>query len=745
MPSTRWLGHNFGFSSDVCVFQGCLDAMAGSVLLVVAAISVSFTDGHMERLGTCGKGGPLYAISFLTVCGLWMVMSAFLMYYSSKGSPYQSEKRIIVPTILSLRFFLVLLFMVNNIAGITWAISSNSDSGERCKNFGHTGVVLLTALVILQTFFSMYHLFWFFVLFCCRLSRHDGSKGGYSRSVRAESETLLLGEGGSDGAGRLKSAAYYSTICRRVCSFCVDSAGLSLAYDSVGRTLATFFEGFDLTSDDVALGLWLVQVDQKAKERKHIERLLDSSAAEIQDLEKRSKAKLTFQSQGERRQFLANDFEWDDAVVLSDMQYYYKYAMGIYGDLLFMYANLSECGPCNIYCCSNACNCFAAGNRFVSPRSCIGKTCPNCVRRFGAQFAGMKKTIGIDDDDSILYVSFKNSLLHSPFAVLVDHRKQCVVITIRGTLSLDDCVKDVMAEDIPMDTIGQEWGFDGEGQYCHRGVYNTALAIVQTIQRKGLLPLNIFADKGWSMGNASSKNFAMESVGEAYSVVVVGHSLGAGIGAMVSLLLRSKVKSLRAFFYSPPPIFSAGMVEQTKKFAFSVTLGTDLIARFSPQNMYRLRTLVVDAVQSSPAPKYKIMLGGACGCIDKVVPSAERGSSLAQEDVSIDIDEREGRDKQDRTSEGMDSLRNMYLPGNCLHIAQTVRTRTQCSRACNFLSGICCDVPRKFELQWVVDNTEAFQEILVDATMVGDHFPDVLAKNLKRMHDMYCSGVTSSV
>ena len=124
------------------------------------------------------------------------------------------------------------------------------------------------------------------------------------------------------------------------------------------------------------------------------------------------------------------------------------------------------------------------------------------------------------------------------------------------------------------------------------------MAIVQTIQRKGLLPLNIFADKGWSMGNASSKNFAMESVGEAYSVVVVGHSLGAGIGAMVSLLLRSKVKSLRAFFYSPPPIFSAGMVEQTKKFAFSVTLGTDLIARFSPQNMYRLRTLVVDALRS---------------------------------------------------------------------------------------------------------------------------------------------------
>ena len=136
--------------------------------------------------------------------------------------------------------------------------------------------------------------------------------------------------------------------------------------------------------------------------------------------------------------------------------------------------------------------------------------------------------------------------------------------------------------------------------------------------------------------------------------------------------------------------------------------------------------------------KYKIILGGLFGCMDKVTPSLEESAIDSASFASDEVSKHAGGDKEEPISSGGTVLRNMYLPGNCLHISQTVRTRTQCSRMCNFLSGICCDVPRKFELQWVVDNTEAFQEIVVNATMIGDHFPDVLAKNLKRMHDMYC-------
>ena len=70
----------------------------------------------------------------------------------------------------------------------------------------------------------------------------------------------------------------------------------------------------------------------------------------------------------------------------------------------------------------------------------------------------MMKTIQIPDEKDILYVSFKNTLIHSPFLVVLDHAKRTVVYAIRGTISLDDCVKDVVAEEMPLDDVGKEWG-----------------------------------------------------------------------------------------------------------------------------------------------------------------------------------------------------------------------------------------------------------------------------------------------
>ena len=37
-----------------------------------------------------------------------------------------------------------------------------------------------------------------------------------------------------------------------------------------------------------------------------------------------------------------------------------------------------------------------------------------------------------------------------------------------------------------------------------------------------------------------------------YNLLVVGHSLGAGTGAILSILLKKKYESLKCFAYSPP-------------------------------------------------------------------------------------------------------------------------------------------------------------------------------------------------
>ena len=46
----------------------------------------------------------------------------------------------------------------------------------------------------------------------------------------------------------------------------------------------------------------------------------------------------------------------------------------------------------------------------------------------------------------LIYANFSNDVSIRPYAVFYDTAKQCLVITIRGTLSLEDCITDATAE-----------------------------------------------------------------------------------------------------------------------------------------------------------------------------------------------------------------------------------------------------------------------------------------------------------
>jgi hypothetical protein len=62
------------------------------------------------------------------------------------------------------------------------------------------------------------------------------------------------------------------------------------------------------------------------------------------------------------------------------------------------------------------------------------------------------------------------------------HRWKSVVVAIRGTMSLDDCIVDALAEPQELADVGKQWGFDGSGMYAHRGVVDRALWIRKDIE-----------------------------------------------------------------------------------------------------------------------------------------------------------------------------------------------------------------------------------------------------------------------
>jgi hypothetical protein len=49
-------------------------------------------------------------------------------------------------------------------------------------------------------------------------------------------------------------------------------------------------------------------------------------------------------------------------------------------------------------------------------------------------------------------VSFKNNTRIKPYGVFLDHEKEWIVIAVRGTLSLEDCITDVVCEAVEVRT-----------------------------------------------------------------------------------------------------------------------------------------------------------------------------------------------------------------------------------------------------------------------------------------------------
>ncbi len=75
--------------------------------------------------------------------------------------------------------------------------------------------------------------------------------------------------------------------------------------------------------------------------------------------------------------------------------------------------------------------------------------------------------LGLSDDD-ILYAQFENNVCQPAFCIAVDRRKKCIVLTIRGTLSLEDCLTDVLAHSQSLEEVGRTWGFDGSHGFAHQ-------------------------------------------------------------------------------------------------------------------------------------------------------------------------------------------------------------------------------------------------------------------------------------
>jgi len=414
----------------------------------------------------------------------------------------------------------------------------------------------------------------------------------------------------------------------------------------------------------------------------------------------------------------------DARVALEDATAFVPYMLAIYGWKLHFYMN-----PL-----SSLCRILGA----PALRSSTAATGDNALGMAGRTF---KMVAGVSDDN-VVYASFTSYLGEAvPYVVSVDHDKRAVVISCRGTLSVSDLITDLHCEPKSLEAAGRQWGFDGKGAYAHSGMLKVAMRLRADIESSRVLhklyttsmkspapPRDLQPDEDmitegkWFMTHHEMSRFDVVN----YRLVVIGHSLGGGIGAILSLLLRPSFPEVHCIAYSPPGcIFDLELAKRSEAWVSSVFPGKDVVPRLSWHSMKNLRAQMVNMLRRCKVDKWTAI--GAYNMDDT--------SELLYDEHKVPLEPHRTQLATRLTAMAnepqtvLDQVR-MYLPGKILYLVKTY-SEVDHARAC------CCVPYSKhtphYAPFWVSDRAE-FQEVLVSVRMLLDHFPDCGARIIQEAH-----------
>ncbi|KAL4669306.1 hypothetical protein H8959_007860, partial [Pygathrix nigripes] len=229
------------------------------------------------------------------------------------------------------------------------------------------------------------------------------SSAGPSHLDSHDSSQLLNG---------LKTAAtsVWETRIKLLCCCIGKDDHTRVAFSSTAELFSTYFSDTDLVPSDIAAGLALLH-QQQDNIRNNQE-----------------PAQVVSHAPGSSQ-------EADLDAELENCHHYMQFAAAAYGWPLYIYRNPLT-GLCRIGgdCCRSR----------TTDYDLVGGDQLNC------HFGSILHTTGLQYRDFI-HVSFHDKVYELPFIVALDHRKESVVVAVRGTMSLQDVLTDLSAESEVLD------------------------------------------------------------------------------------------------------------------------------------------------------------------------------------------------------------------------------------------------------------------------------------------------------
>uniref|UniRef100_A0A061QLA9 sn-1-specific diacylglycerol lipase n=1 Tax=Tetraselmis sp. GSL018 TaxID=582737 RepID=A0A061QLA9_9CHLO len=428
-------------------------------------------------------------------------------------------------------------------------------------------------------------------------------------------------------------------------------------------------------------------------------------------------------------------------------EHFLKFAMAAYGPLMYMYS--ARWG-----CCGKALSLGSKAARREMRRWLRVQKAAGSQQDAGALGReAIFEFSGIPEED-LIHVSKINQRRGSlPYFVALDRASGSAVLSIRGTMSVADCLTDAQMDPTP---VG-EWlagvppgdvkggGGGGEEPHAHSGMLRAARAVLADLYENqvldGLLrpPDVSFSgpeaprEHGASLRHGPSGTEARQRgqgpqgeprgpMPSGWGLVVTGHSLGAGVAALVGLKLRERFPLLRIWVYAAPGcLISRSVAESMSSFCTNVVLGQDWVPRANLLNAHSLRDSIMMASTHCRLPKLVVMYGSLMRCL----PRRLREEQLFHETDRLPPEPAEvwrsycRREGGCTASPVMAPALNFVSPGRTLFL-RPLEHQTRANRG-------------KYEAVWLSVGALQAEGLLISRRCLADHFPGSILQALSAL------------
>ncbi|KPA78449.1 hypothetical protein ABB37_06076 [Leptomonas pyrrhocoris] len=456
------------------------------------------------------------------------------------------------------------------------------------------------------------------------------------------------------------------------------------AYSDLAQVLAAAFRGYDIVPSDIAAGMFLLHGYQERSRR-----LL---SAKVHYAPNPNGYVEHVSSQAR----LALRLTPPQVALARELQYYSRFYMAAYGWLLFTFQHCLTGVP--RLCCFDP---------WMSCRSRPGRHVDQCC--YCDVTALLHETMVPEED--VLYTNWRNKVCQPVHYVAFDRSSDALIIAIRGSMSLQDCVTDFAATPEVITLDGAEEKHPPSEYYVHGGMLRSARFVLENLRQQGILHVIL-------RGRYSSKK-----------LVVLGHSLGAGVGLILSALLWSDNPSLRGrlrcFAYSPPGgTLSRAVMEYESSFAVGTSLGYDMVPRLAQHTFDSFRESIFDLLAASSMNKNVIFFNvlRTHAIVKPIHPST---AEPAQERHGVESASYRESLRFSPCVPKKETLK-LFSCTTTIHLMRTVRvSRCTCCPAC------CTFYTDEFFIP-VIRGPEEVQMLMSSPTMFTDHFPDRYYRIMKR-------------